>query len=279
VRTRSDIVANLQIKKIVSNNYKMRNSKKLQQKNKIIPGQKSSNMEVYHPRKMHKKKNLKDYIFEFIMLFIAISCGFLTENLRENMSEHHKEKEYIVGLIGDIKEDTTTIRSFLSANKMQIIGIDSLMNLLEKPLSGIQYNKFIELTAKYLNNYNGFTPHDLTMTQMKNSAELRLIKNNFISNKIVNYYLTIDYFHELNVKMNYRYIEDTYKLELQFLDFSPKMNNKKLTGTDKVKIKELYNRGFGLKSAIEWDNHWLSDVYNLGAGLIEYLEKEYSIDQ
>jgi hypothetical protein len=241
--------------------------------------QKSNNMEEYHSHTMHQKRRLKDYLFEFIMLFIAITCGFFADNLRDNMLERRKEKEYVVGLIGDIKEDTTSIRNFLSGNKRQILGLNSLITLLEKPILTIQYKMFIELTAKYLNNYNGFTPRDQTMIQLKNSSELRIFKDNSVSNKIVNYYSTIDYYHELNVKMNYRYIEDTYKLELQFLDFNPKRDNMRLNASDINKLKELYNRSLGLKSAIGWDNHWLGEVYDQGASLLEYLEKEYNLKQ
>ena len=45
-------------------------------------------MEVHHHS--HKPKNWKEYITEFIMLFAAVTLGFLAENLREHQIIHHR---------------------------------------------------------------------------------------------------------------------------------------------------------------------------------------------
>lgn len=45
-------------------------------------------MEVYHhPDIHHKKKNFKEYFFEFLMIFPALTMGFITENVREHFTE------------------------------------------------------------------------------------------------------------------------------------------------------------------------------------------------
>ena len=41
-------------------------------------------MEVHHSHKNHGKKNWKEHITEFFMLFLAVSLGFLAENYREH---------------------------------------------------------------------------------------------------------------------------------------------------------------------------------------------------
>jgi hypothetical protein len=241
------------------------------------PEKKSINMEVYHPHGNHPNRKFKDYIFEFMMLFIAITGGFFMENMREHRVDRHKEKEYMVGLIRDVKEDTTAIKSIIRWNRIQIMGLDSLIVLLDKPVPTIKLDELITLISSYLNNYRGFAPRDITITQLKNSGGLRLIENNAVSDSIVNYYSTIEYYHELNVKMNYRFIEDTYKLELQFIDFSPDMQNKILNINDINKLKELKNRCCFLKPQINWDNVWLNNVYNQSINLLKYVKEEYKI--
>jgi hypothetical protein len=263
----------------VSKQRKVSNSKKRLHATIDKPDKQLKNMEVYHPHGIHRNRKLKDYVFEFIMLFVAITGGFFMENMRENLVERHQGKEYIVRLISDIKADTTTIHRLIHENQWQITGIDSLLSFLRKPLPEIRLEELIERSVKYLNNYNGFTPRDITMTQLKNSGGLRLIKNNSVADSIINYYSTIEYYHELNVTMNYKYIEDTYKLELGFFDFSPGMKNKSLSKTEMNKLTELYNRGYGFKANIGWDNHWLNDVYKQGASLLKYLEKEYKVNE
>lgn len=234
-------------------------------------------MEAYHPHGNHHNRRFKDYLVEFLMMFIAISGGFFMENMREHRVDRHKEKEYIVRLIRDIKEDTATVQRIIRANQNQIKGLDSLIRLLEKPVPASKVDEFNNLTFVYLNNYRGFTPRDITITQLRNSGGLRLIENNSISDSIVNYYSTIEHYHEVNVKMNYRFVEDTYKLELQFIDMSLDPTDKKQSITDDNRLKELKNRCFFFKPQIKWDNIWLNDVYRQGISLLKNLQQEYHI--
>jgi hypothetical protein len=38
-----------------------------------------STMEVHHHGHVHEKKKWKEYLFQFLMLFLAVFCGFLAE--------------------------------------------------------------------------------------------------------------------------------------------------------------------------------------------------------
>lgn len=239
----------------------------------------ANNMEAYHPHGKHHPRKFKDYMVEFIMMFIAISGGFFMENLRERVVDRHKEHAYMVRLIRDVKEDTLNIKRIMRINERQMHGLDSLQALLEMPASSIPVEKFYSFTFQYLNNYLGFTPRDITITQLKNSGGLRLIGDNSVADSIVSYYSKIEYFHELNVKMNYRYVEDTYKLELGFFDFNSSPEKQKMEMLDRIKMKELGNRIVGLKSGIGWDNQWLAEVLNQGTSLLHYLEKEYKPEE
>jgi hypothetical protein len=242
------------------------------------PEKTTNDMETYHPHKIHHDKKFKDYIFEFLMLFLAITGGFFMENMRESYMERHKEKEYIGSLINDIKNDTANIQMRIKYNQRQIKGIDSLIRLLENPIPKINLQKLYEYTATYLNQYMGFTPQDVTITQLKNSGGLRLIEKKSVADNIVNYYTTIDYFHERNEKYNEQFGHDIIKLEMEFLDFNALVTNKwKLYNT--TKIKEFQNRAIVFNSCINWDNHWLNDVYNQGSALLKYLKKEYKIKE
>ena len=53
---------------------------------------KKENMEVHHHSNHEGKKNWKSYFWEFLILFLAVFCGFLAENIRESSLERHKEK-------------------------------------------------------------------------------------------------------------------------------------------------------------------------------------------
>ena len=58
-------------------------------------------MEVHHhsrapgnPAHGETGKNWKTYLWEFLMLFLAVFCGFMAENFREHQVEHQREKQF-----------------------------------------------------------------------------------------------------------------------------------------------------------------------------------------
>src|SRR6478752_5022447 len=97
----------------------------------IYPIQETENMEVHkHPHHVTHKKKWSEYLLEFIMLFLAIFLGFLAENLREQNVEHHREKEYILSLVEDLKSDTVQANEVLKKLNNSSIGIDSVIAAL-----------------------------------------------------------------------------------------------------------------------------------------------------
>src|ERR1700753_1563901 len=55
----------------------------------------TANMEVHHHPDV-EKKGFKEYLLEGLMIFIAVMMGFFAESIRENLSDHSKEHEYII---------------------------------------------------------------------------------------------------------------------------------------------------------------------------------------
>src|ERR1700730_7687270 len=88
-------------------------------------------MEVHHhPDLHHKKKNLREYFLEFLMIFLAVTMGFIAENIRERVTDRSKEKEYIESLVQDLKTDTTLAGEKIKAISFQMFGMDTLEMLL-----------------------------------------------------------------------------------------------------------------------------------------------------
>ena len=48
-------------------------------------------MEVHHHS--HHPKKWKEYLTEFLMLFLAVSMGFIAENIREKYVENERSNE------------------------------------------------------------------------------------------------------------------------------------------------------------------------------------------
>src|SRR4051812_22246805 len=97
-------------------------------------------MEVHHAHS-HGKKQFKEYLLEFFMLFFAVTLGFLAENFREHLYEQRKEKEYIVSYVNDLKKDTASIRLVTKHLFKNIHEQDSLIWLLQHYTNTDSINK------------------------------------------------------------------------------------------------------------------------------------------
>jgi hypothetical protein len=148
-------------------------------------------MEVHHHSHTARKK-WTHYFWEFLMLFLAVFCGFLAENQREHFVEHQREKQFMQSLYNDVKTDTSNLAAILRARIAREQRIDSLSHLMnsERPeqFSGKIYALAIPIsrTLPYR-----FVPTDGTMQQLKNSGGLRLIRKKGVVDSIAKYDLAV----------------------------------------------------------------------------------------
>ena len=144
-------------------------------------------MEVHHhPDLHHKKKNFKEFFLEFVMIFLAVTLGFIAENIRESVSNHEQEKHYVQSLINNLNEDTATMHLVLKENNEKV---DSLIELVH--LSSIDLSKVSNMVKMYnkvgrIGEYSMFKSNDATMMQLKTSG-LQFIKKDHVSDSIASY--------------------------------------------------------------------------------------------
>ncbi|HKB45173.1 MAG TPA: hypothetical protein VKC90_12315, partial [Chitinophagaceae bacterium] len=62
-------------------------------------------MEV-HAHSHTARKKWYHYFWEFFMLFLAVSLGFFVENLRERITETHRENEFAKALYTELSDDS-----------------------------------------------------------------------------------------------------------------------------------------------------------------------------
>lgn len=143
-------------------------------------------MEV-HAHTHTRRKKWTHYLWEFLMLFLAVFCGFLAENQREHMVEHQREKIYMTSFVEDLKLDTVQLNSLIELRRQRVKVLDTLFQLLN---SNQYINEGHILYRLYPMPYwdiLSFYPNDRTMQQLKNAGGLRLIRNQKVSNEIMNY--------------------------------------------------------------------------------------------
>ena len=125
------------------------------------------------------------------MLFLAVFCGFLAEYQLEHKIEKDREKQFIQSFIEDLETDTAAINRNLLFRKTKGDQMDSLIELLSKQnIKG--YENELYYLGRMLVRTNRFQSNDRTITQLKFSGSLRLIRNENASDSIISYQKLVD---------------------------------------------------------------------------------------
>ena len=154
------------------------------------------NMEVHHhahdPAAPHHQKNWKNYFWEFLMLFLAVFCGFMAEYRLEHVIENNREKQFIQSYIEDLKIDTSSINKNLLFQDKRRSQLDSLIYLLgEQKIKG--YENELYFLGRTLVRTTRFQSNDRTITQLKYSGSMRLIRNEKAADSIISYQKLVEY--------------------------------------------------------------------------------------
>jgi hypothetical protein len=154
-------------------------------------------MEV-HAHTHTARKKWTHYLWEFLMLFLAVFLGFLVENQREHFVEHKRAKEYAKSLLEDLKNDTADINRAAFFDNLTNFLIDSLIEVVSdkaKSQKSGQIYYYMRLAGwLYTVDWS-----KATLNQLINSGNLRyftnpqLVTNISIYNTITN---TISDLHE-----------------------------------------------------------------------------------
>ena len=143
-------------------------------------------MEV-HTHSHTARKKWTHYLWEFLMLFLAVFCGFLAENQREHIVEHQRAKQYAALLYDDIKVDTGTAKYQMRVLSFVNPRIDTFISLVQKykpeELPGGTWYYYGRFPSRYFN----ITFQDATIQQLKNSGGLRYFGNSSVANAIALY--------------------------------------------------------------------------------------------
>jgi len=135
-------------------------------------------MEVHHHAHTARKK-WTHYFWEFLMLFLAVFCGFLAENQREHYIERHRAKDYAAGLFQDLKADTSELRDAILRSELLMSRADTLLNMLKLPDAEIRDSALQTLFAN-VSGYRYYNPTLGVYNQVKNSGSLRYFKKALI---------------------------------------------------------------------------------------------------
>jgi hypothetical protein len=136
-------------------------------------------MEV-HAHTHTPRKKWTHYFWEFLMLFLAVFCGFLAENQREHYIENQRAKKFAASIIEDLQGDTAEIHLNKKTIDSFFQSADMVLSELKKPRS-FQNDTILQINGvSGLFKFNYFDPQMGNYEQMKNSGSLRYFKQDLI---------------------------------------------------------------------------------------------------
>ena len=249
-------------------------------------------MEVHHHPHV-EKKSFKEYILEGLMIFIAVSMGFIAESIREYITDREREKQYIEAFIRDLKADTASINRTIKLNIKKEHAIDSLMIVADSDLTLPQNSKkFIEYFVK-ATGLPRHLPNTSAMSQLKSTGSLRLLSH---KREVADSILKYDSFNELIIQHNEAYFNSTdgvwqalYPvINIKIFRDSSYINFSQRTVTEKQTpplhfSKEGLNTllGFETRHALtnQVNRNYLQTQLQRALRLIRFLEAEYNIHE
>ena len=142
-------------------------------------------MEVHHHSHSSRRK-WTHYFWEFLMLFLAVFCGFLAEYQLEHKIEKEREFQYMKTLVEDLKADTANYNTTLRFWKQTDSIIVANRPFVKPPVGKENIIKAYSLAATLMNS-DEFLYNDRTIEQLRGSGNFRLIRNDSISGSLIRY--------------------------------------------------------------------------------------------
>ena len=180
---------------------------------------KTTPMEVHHHGHLHTDKKWKEYLFQFLMLFLAITLGFFVENQREHYIENQRAKVFAKLLVNDLSIDTAELNRAQRVWGNIVTASDSLaVQLNEANFRHVPGGKIY-----YYEYWSGWRwsiiSRDATLQQLKNSGSLRYLGDAALILKILDYEEAIKLTYLLQNKYEAEKI-DNWKLVQSVFDQS-----------------------------------------------------------
>ncbi len=245
-------------------------------------------MEV-HAHTHTARKKWTHYFWEFLMLFLAVFCGFLAEYQLEHKIEKDREKQFITSLTADLQDDIKNLDAVIAFEQLGIAKLDTLMYLLNNADVAKQKGDQLYYTARIGPRSNPFANNSRTFDQLKYSGGFRLIRNAGSSNKIMECYnlfspirlLEDNYNHEFdNYKRVAAKILDPYILrkqedtqgEIQLGNYNPS-----LMTYDVAILKELAFHTLQMNGSRRSKILMLENLKKNAEDLVIYLKEKYHL--
>lgn len=243
-------------------------------------------MEVHHHSHTPRRK-WTHYFWEFLMLFLAVFCGFLAEYQLEHKIERDREKIYMQNMLADLEADTAIYSDYAARNAEVRDLVDTIMVLIKSPdrrkhISKLAYSARI-LTAKW----KQIALVKRTYEDMKSSGHLRLIRKKEVAGKVSSYYNSLselDTYNNVGMIWSNNYAQAMAKifdgealLKIIKVKEEVPLTGDVLISEDKIAINELLTSAGYFYGALSLNTNVAADRKIKADQLIELIKVKYKL--
>jgi hypothetical protein len=206
-------------------------------------------MEVHHPHHPTHKKKWSEYIIEFVMLFAAVTLGFLAENLREHQIMSHRVEQNKIAILKDLQVDSAEIAAVIAVEESCIKRYNRINNYLylakTKKINQAQLIDSIKNTPQFIAYSTTLYMNNSSFKNMQSSGLLSYLEDGELKNALASYY-----------EVNFKSIEAANEF---FDQVGIVFNNYFPIGLGKlIRDNQKFSNEYELNDADEYQNFMLS---------------------
>jgi hypothetical protein len=152
-------------------------------------------MEVHHHPNV-EKKSFKEYILEGLMIFLAVTMGFIAENIREHITEDKIAHEMAENFYHELQSDSSKLAKIVQFRKKKEYACLYTMKYLKdssltNPTDSLYRN--LTLALLQMGSNSTFDPTDGILNQLQNSGTRRFFKDPELQKQVSELGVTINF--------------------------------------------------------------------------------------
>lgn len=235
-------------------------------------------------------KKWQAYFIEFIMIFLAVTLGFIAESIREHFVEKKHEKEYAISLVRDLQHDTSDIYRVMRGLDRDIARADTMISLFEKRDFKNTSGKLYFL-GRRLGLRNLWRSNDGTLQQLTYSGGLNAIGYQNVVDSIQSYTrrikdlvqiltledLEIAEYRKYQSKVFSGFVFDEMIRSTGGFDLKLPDNNPELISTDQKDINDLIMQTTTVKGNRIKQLDFMKEIIVKADHLIKLIQQEYGL--
>jgi hypothetical protein len=180
------------------------------------------NPETTQPqRRFNLPRRWTKYIFEFLMIFLAVFLGFLADNFRDEYLEKQEANKLAKSFYEELRSDSIVIASRIDGRIRKEQAIDYMVSFLkDSSLSAESKSLSINfLWATTVRTPIIFKSRTVVLEQLKSSGSVRYFKSDYLQKLIGDLSVVIDYINERQALEASVYKEYIEPIVLNHMDF------------------------------------------------------------